>query len=42
MLSHHRIPEATPEPLSAPAGNEIRYPVRAGGHNTRSHREENT
>lgn len=39
MTQHHRMPAAGPEPLFAPAGNEIRFPVGTGCKNTRSQKE---
>lgn len=39
MTQHHRMPAAGPEPLFAPAGNEIRFPVGTGCKNTRSRKE---
>ena len=39
-MNHHRLPDATPHPLAAPAGNEIRFPACAGNHNLRARKEE--
>lgn len=40
MQRHHRLPTATPELSQAPAGNEIRLPVRSEGHDIRARKEE--
>ena len=42
MQRHHRLPAASPEPSQAPAGNEIRFPVRSEGHNIRARKEGDT
>lgn len=39
-MKHHNLPEATPDSLQAPAGNEIRFPAMSGGHNIRARKEE--
>lgn len=39
-MKHHNLPEATPDSLQAPAGNEIRFPAMSGGHNIRARKED--
>lgn len=39
-MNHHRLPDAMPHPVNAPAGNEIRFPAFSGNHNLRAHKEE--
>ena len=41
-MNHHRTPVTEPEPIFAPAGNEIRFPTGTGCVQTRAGKEKTT